>query len=66
MDFDNKTTISEDVPFAVLLDTTCDRLWEKKIQISLRRLEKLETLLTGLEQELDAFLLKANKPIMNS
>ncbi|MDR2101443.1 MAG: hypothetical protein LBP43_02615 [Treponema sp.] len=66
MDSDKKTIGSGDRSFAVLLDDTCERLWDKKIQLSLRRLEKLEALLMGMEQELDAFLLEENKPIMSS
>jgi hypothetical protein len=65
MNSDNGIVISHDASFAVLLDHTCERLWEKKVQISLRKLEKLEAVLTGLEQELDAFLLGENRPIMN-
>jgi hypothetical protein len=65
MDCHNGAAVSGVVSFADLLDYTCERLWEKKIQISLQRLERLEVLLTGLERELDAFLLQENKPIMN-
>jgi hypothetical protein len=60
MNSDNGTLISRDASFAVLLDRTCERLWEKQIQISLRKLEKLEADLAGLEQELDVFLLGKN------
>ncbi|MDR3138973.1 MAG: hypothetical protein LBT95_04795 [Treponema sp.] len=51
--------------FEILLNETCDRLWEKKIQLSLHRLGELDALLGGLERELDDFLLQEKRPIIN-
>ena len=42
--------------FESMLDTTCDRLLEKHIRYSIRRLGEMEEELIGLEKELDAFL----------
>jgi len=40
-----------------VLDTACDRLREKHIQHSIRRIRELEAKLRTLEQELDDFLI---------
>jgi hypothetical protein len=39
-----------------MLDQTCERLWGKKVQYALRRIQELDADLQGIEQELDAFL----------
>jgi hypothetical protein len=58
MSFEKGTLIPDNPSFEIILDHACERLWEKKIQISLRKLGELENVLQGLEQELDAFLLR--------
>ncbi|MDR3341238.1 MAG: hypothetical protein LBT14_00345 [Treponema sp.] len=55
------TTISENSAFETVLDKTCERLWRKKVQYSIRRLQELEADLTGMEQELDDFLCHKNE-----
>ena len=42
--------------FETMLDTTCDRLLEKHIQYSIRRLGEMDVELAKLEKELDDFL----------
>ena len=42
--------------FETMLDTTCERLREKHIQYSIRRLGEMLEELAGLEKELDDFL----------
>jgi hypothetical protein len=42
--------------FETMLDTTCERLREKHIRYSIRRIEKMTEELTALEKELDDFL----------
>jgi hypothetical protein len=58
MSFENGTLIPDNTSFEIILDHACERLWEKKIQISLRKLGELDNTLQGLERELDAFLLR--------
>jgi hypothetical protein len=43
--------------FETVLDQTCDRLWDRKVQYSIRRLREMEGHLSVLEQELDALIL---------
>jgi hypothetical protein len=52
---------SEDLSFEELLSHTCDRLWDKKVQYSLTRLEELDGLLGNLERELDEALTKSRQ-----
>jgi hypothetical protein len=42
--------------FETLLDSTCERLREKQIRYSIRRIEQMEQELAALEKELDDFL----------
>jgi hypothetical protein len=42
--------------FETMLDTTCERLREKYIRFSIRRIEKMTEELNALEKELDDFL----------
>jgi hypothetical protein len=45
--------LSDSPSFTSVLEKTCDRLWEKKIAHSMRRIGELEDNLRRLEQELD-------------
>ena len=45
-----------DVSFETVLDTTCERLRERHIQHSIRRIREMEEELKGLEKELDEFI----------
>ncbi|MDR2393727.1 MAG: hypothetical protein LBD93_06200 [Treponema sp.] len=49
---------SDSVSFDALLDQTCERLWGKKVQYALRRIQELEAALRSMEEELDTFLAK--------
>ena len=42
--------------FAAVLDTTCQRLWERHIQYSIRRIREMEEELKLLEGALDEFI----------
>ena len=42
--------------FEVVLDATCERLWEKRIIYSLRRINEMDEELKKLEEELDEFI----------
>ena len=50
-DYDLKET-----SFETVLDTTCERLQEKQVQHSIRRISEMEEKLKGLEKDLDEFL----------
>jgi len=39
-----------------VLDTACDRLWEKHVECSVRRIGEMDEELARLEKELDNFL----------
>jgi len=45
-----------DVSFETVLDTTCERLEERQIQYSLRRIGEMEEELKKLEKELDELI----------
>lgn len=44
-------------PFEAVLDQTCERLWDRKIQHSLRVIREMEERLIELERELDVLVL---------
>ncbi|MFP3090380.1 hypothetical protein LQZ21_08645 [Treponema sp. TIM-1] len=48
-----KAVLSDPSSFDDLLDKTCERLWDKKKQYTLRRLRELDDNLNSLEQELE-------------
>jgi len=50
----------KDLPFDAVLDMTCERLREKHIQFTIRRLREMDEVLKNLEEELD--LLIAHHP----
>jgi hypothetical protein len=50
---ENSVMLSPGVSFAEVLDKTFNRLWEWKVQDSIRRIQNMEERLTDLEQELD-------------
>jgi hypothetical protein len=57
MTFENKPfVLTEETSFEAVLDTACERLHEKHIQYSLRRIRELVEVLAGFEKELNDFL----------
>ena len=42
--------------FAAVLDTTCERLWERHVQYSLRRIREMDEELANLEKTLDKLI----------
>ena len=48
--------------FDTMLDSSFERLREKQIRYSIRRIEKMEQELAVLEKELDDFLSRKNNP----
>jgi len=45
--------------FEAVLDATCERLWERHAQFSIRRIREMEEELNNLENALDQFILAA-------
>ena len=54
---ENPASISTDSSFSCVLDETCDRLKDKQVQYSIRRIHEMEDKLSSLERELDQFLI---------
>ena len=46
--------------FESVLDTTCQRLWERYVQYSIRRIREMEEELESLEKALDEFIGRAD------
>jgi len=59
---DQSASISTAISFSDVVDEACDRLWDKQVQYSIRRIHEMEDVLGELERELDQFILhKAGK-----
>jgi hypothetical protein len=48
--------ITEDTSFDSVLNSACERLWDKHSKYSLRRIQELSEELDKLEKELDQFI----------
>ena len=48
--------VTEDTSFDSVLDSACERLWDKHTQHSIRRIDELGEELDRLEKELDQFI----------
>jgi hypothetical protein len=57
----NPEVVSDSPFFEAVLDETCDRLWDRKVRYSIRRIQEMDAALSALEQELDEMLLRKNK-----
>jgi hypothetical protein len=53
--------LSASPAFETVLDQTCDRLWDRKVEYSIRHIREMEERLALLEQELDALALLWDK-----
>jgi hypothetical protein len=51
----------DDHSFQAVLDDACDRLWEKKVEYSIRRLREMDAVLVVLEKELDDLVSHGSK-----
>ena len=56
MTIEQKSVIFRDPTFDDVLDTACERLREKHIQYSIRRIDELDEELARLEKQLDDFM----------
>ncbi|MDR0387871.1 MAG: hypothetical protein LBH57_07505 [Treponema sp.] len=50
------TVLSEKSSFNEILDGACDRLWDKKVELSIRRIRQMDEYLSRMEQELTALI----------
>jgi hypothetical protein len=63
MTINGKTAAVHDVyNFSDIVDEACDKLMDKQIKYSIRRIIEMEECLTNMEMELDNFLGKSNFP----
>jgi hypothetical protein len=53
---DGTAVFSDGSSFKKVVDETFDRLWDKKVQLSIRRIRELEEQLDALELELDMMI----------
>ena len=51
-------TMIEESSFEAVLNAACERLWEKQVQYSVRRIKKMDEVLLKLEEDLNEFLIK--------
>lgn len=64
MAFGEKPVIaSQNITFEAVLDASCERLMERQVEYSIRRIQEMESLLEGLERELDAFLIQKGRAL---
>jgi hypothetical protein len=62
MVFEQEPVVLKEAPaFEAVLDSACERLREKQIQYSIRRIMGMEEELARLEKELDEFLGSAHE-----
>lgn len=59
MTFGKKPAVVQDVyTFSSLVDEACEKLMDRQIKYSIRRIQEMEELLSAMEKELDYFLLQ--------
>jgi hypothetical protein len=51
-------SLSDKRSFETMLDDVCDRLWDRKVSYSLRRIREMDLALGALERELDEMILR--------
>ena len=56
MALEKKPVVLTEETFEAMLDTACERLKEKHVQYSIRRIRELDEELSKVEKELDEFL----------
>ena len=55
--------VSDRSSFSEVVDEACERLMERQIKYSIRRIQEMEDRLSELERELDDFLFKREQKI---
>lgn len=54
-------TISPKTSFSAVVDAACNRLMDRQVRYSIRRIQDMEERLAGLERELDQFLFQNDR-----
>lgn len=54
----NLFLLAGETSFEEILDSACERLEEKRVQYTIRRIKEMNTVLAALEQELDVYINK--------
>jgi hypothetical protein len=49
-------TVPDNRSFETVLDDICDRLWDRKVRYSIRRLQEMDAVLAVLERELNELI----------
>lgn len=62
MDDKNLFLVTEESSFEEMLDAACERLLEKHVQYSLRRINEMNDILIKLEREIDEFISGSPNP----
>ena len=55
-DIDPWDSNPKETSFEYVLDSACERLWEKQVQLSIKRITEMEERLDIFEKELNEFL----------
>jgi hypothetical protein len=58
---EKSAAVSGKSSFTEVVDEACERLMERQIKYSIRRIQEMEDRLTELERELDEFLYQKNR-----
>jgi hypothetical protein len=58
MSDEDTVTLSGSLSFEAMLDDICDRLWDRKVSYSLRRIRKMDAALAAMERELGELMLR--------
>jgi hypothetical protein len=53
--------VSGNSSFETMLDDICDKLWDRKVTYSLRRIREMDAALGVLERELDELILRGGR-----
>ena len=64
MTLDGKPAVVSDMySFSDMVEEACEKLMERQIKYSIRRIQEMEDRLSGLEQELDDFLFQRDRKL---
>ncbi|MCL2068210.1 MAG: hypothetical protein FWG99_12200 [Treponema sp.] len=59
--YNKSVIVSGRLTFEEVIDETCEKLMDRQVQYSIRRIQEMGNLLDGLEHELDDILLQKDK-----
>jgi hypothetical protein len=58
MSDEDTVTLPGSPSFETMLDDICDRLWDRKVSYSLRRIQEMDAALAAMERELGELILR--------